>query len=91
MKYFLQKEGTKLEMPEDDAEKQGLRRITGRATCAKLRTIRRCIALATGDAINVEDLPPEITQATRLPPGEEAPQGLVGDPGAIDATRCLMR
>ena len=27
----------------------------------------------------MEDLPPEILQATRLPPGETAPQGLVGE------------
>ena len=50
---------------------------------------RRCIALATGDAINVEDLPPEITQATRLPPGEEAPQGLVGDLERIERNTLL--
>lgn len=51
--------------------------------------IRRCLALATGDAIRVEDLPPEMLQATRLPPGEEPAQGLVGDLERIERNSLL--
>ena len=41
--------------------------------------LRRCVALARGDSLQVTDLPPEMLQATRLPPGEAPPEGLVGD------------
>ena len=88
VKYFLQKEGTKLEMPEDVLARLEAYHWPGNVRELE-NVIRRCIALATGDAINVEDLPPEITQATRLPPGEEAPQGLVGDLERIERNTLL--
>src|SRR5690606_39063488 len=51
--------------------------------------IRRCIALSTGQQMRVEDLPPEMLEATRLPPGEDAPQGLVGDLERIERNSLL--
>lgn len=76
--YFLRKEGSELAMPDDVMARLEAYHWPGNVRELE-NVIRRCIALATGDAVRVEDLPPEITQATRLPPGEEAPQGLVGD------------
>jgi len=88
VQYFLGKEGSKLAMPEEVMSRLEAYHWPGNVRELE-NVIRRCIALATDDSIKVEDLPPEITQATRLPPGEEPPQGLVGDLERIERNSLL--
>jgi DNA-binding NtrC family response regulator len=87
-KHFLGKEGANLELPEDVMAR--LQHYHWPGNVRELENvIRRCIALTTGSALRVEDLPPEICEATRLPPGEDAPQGLVGDLERIERNSLL--
>ncbi len=76
--HFLKQEGSGMNVPEDVMAR--LQHYHWPGNVRELdNVIRRCVALAGGDAMRVEDLPPEILQATRLPPGESAPEGLVGE------------
>jgi DNA-binding NtrC family response regulator len=76
--HFLKQEGSSMQVPEDVMAR--LQHYHWPGNVRELdNVIRRCVALAGGDAMRVEDLPPEILQATRLPPGEDAPEGLVGE------------
>jgi DNA-binding NtrC family response regulator len=76
--HFLKHEGSSMAVPEDVMAR--LQHYHWPGNVRELdNVIRRCVALAGGEAMRVEDLPPEILQATRLPPGEDAPEGLVGE------------
>ncbi|MBK8205468.1 MAG: sigma-54-dependent Fis family transcriptional regulator [Planctomycetes bacterium] len=76
--HFMKSENSQLAVPDETMAR--LQHYHWPGNVRELENvIRRCVALARGDAIKPEDLPPEILQATRLPPGEAAPQGLVGD------------
>ena len=86
--YFLGKENSKLEVPADVMARLQTYHWPGNVRELE-NVIRRCIALASGDAIRVEDLPPEMLDATRLPPGEDAPQGLTGDLERIERNTLL--
>ncbi|MCB9893794.1 MAG: sigma-54-dependent Fis family transcriptional regulator [Planctomycetes bacterium] len=86
--HFLKKEGSKLAVPEEVMARLQAYHWPGNVRELE-NVIRRCIALATGDAMRVEDLPPEMLEATRLPPGEDAPQGLVGDLERIERNTLL--
>jgi DNA-binding NtrC family response regulator len=78
VQHFLAREGSKLIVPEDVMAR--LQHYHWPGNVRELdNLIRRCVALARGDELRVEDLPAEIISATRLPPGEQPPQGLVGD------------
>jgi DNA-binding NtrC family response regulator len=86
--HFLHKEGSSAAVPDEVMQRLQAYHWPGNVRELE-NVIRRGIALATGDAMRVEDLPPEILQATRLPPGEEAPQGLVGDLERIERNSLL--
>ncbi len=76
--HFVEKEGRGIKVPDEVMAR--LQHFHWPGNVRELdNVIRRGVALAKGDTLQVEDLPPEILQATRLPPGETAPQGLVGE------------
>jgi two-component system, NtrC family, response regulator len=86
--HFLGKEASKLTLPADVMTR--LQEYHWPGNVRELENVvRRCIALASGSAIRVEDLPPEMLEATRLPPGEDAPHGLTGDLERIERNTLL--
>jgi DNA-binding NtrC family response regulator len=86
--HFLAKEGSGLQVPEPVMARLQTYHWPGNVRELE-NVIRRCIALSTDEQMRVEDLPPEMLEATRLPPGEEAPQGLVGDLERIERNSLL--
>jgi len=78
VEHFLSRENSRLKLGPDVMSRLQAYHWPGNVRELE-NVIRRCIALSAGNAIRVEDLPPEMLQATRLPPGETVPQGLVGD------------
>ena len=88
VEHFLRKEASTLAVPEDVMARLLAYHWPGNVRELE-NVIRRCIALSTGQAMRVEDLPAEMLEATRLPPGEDAPQGLVGDLERIERNTLL--
>ena len=86
--HFLKKEGTNKTVPGEVMARLQAYHWPGNVRELE-NVIRRCLALATGDSLRVEDLPPEMLEATRLPPGEEPAQGLVGDLERIERNSLL--
>jgi transcriptional regulator of acetoin/glycerol metabolism len=86
--FFLKKEGSKLKLSPDVLARLQTYHWPGNVRELE-NVIRRCIALAAGSEIGVKDLPPEMLQATRLPPGETVPQGLTGDLERIERNTLL--
>lgn len=88
VQHFLKKEGSEVAVPDEVMGRLQTYHWPGNVRELE-NVIRRCLALATGDAMRVEDLPPEMLEATRLPPGEEPAQGLVGDLERIERNSLL--
>jgi two-component system, NtrC family, response regulator AtoC len=88
VRHFTKAEGKGAEVPEDVMAR--LQHYHWPGNVRELENVvKRGIALSPDGNMRVEDLPPEIVEATRLPPGEEAPQGLVGDLERIERNALL--
>ena len=86
--HFMAKEGSTLSVPDDVMARLQVYHWPGNVRELE-NVIRRCLALATGATLRVQDLPAEMLEATRLPPGEDAPQGLIGDLERIERNSLL--
>lgn len=76
--HFLDKEGS--EKVVDERIMQAFQVYHWPGNVRELENVvRRLVALAQGDKLDLEDLPDEIRSAHNLQPGEEVPDGLVGD------------
>ena len=78
MKHFLNKEDASKEI--DERVMQAFMQYHWPGNVRELENVvRRLVALAQGSKLDLEDLPDEIREAHNLPPGEDVPDGLVGD------------
>jgi two-component system, NtrC family, response regulator AtoC len=88
VRHFLRAESVSLTVPEEVMARLSAYHWPGNVRELE-NVVRRCVALTSGDGLRVQDLPAELLQATRLPPGESAPQGLVGDLERIERNALL--
>ncbi|MCC6465391.1 MAG: sigma-54-dependent Fis family transcriptional regulator, partial [Planctomycetes bacterium] len=78
VQHFVKREAVRLAIPPDVMEVLGRYHWPGNVRELE-NVVRRLAALAQGGVARQKDLPPELLEAGRLPPGEEPATGLVGD------------